>query len=71
VGIFYVRFPHEKSGRITGIVAKEFLIVEGDGVSTITQLLKMNPRYAMQLNALQKEYGKKLNKIIAKGKNEI
>lgn len=67
VGIFYVRFPHEKSGRITGIVAKEFLIVEGDGVSTITQLIQMNPRYAMQLKALQKEYGKKLDKIVPKG----
>ncbi|WP_231891076.1 ATP-grasp domain-containing protein [Flavobacterium succinicans] len=68
VGIFYVRYPHEKSGRITGIVAKEFLIVEGDGISTITQLLQKNPRYAMQLKALQKEYGKKLNKILPKGK---
>ena len=24
VGIFYVRYPHEKAGRITGIVSKEF-----------------------------------------------
>ena len=35
VGIFYVRFPHEKHGKITGIVAKEFLTVEGDGNSSI------------------------------------
>ena len=25
VGIFYVRYPNEKAGRITGIVSKEFL----------------------------------------------
>ena len=67
VGIFYVRYPHEKSGRITGMVAKEFLIVEGDGISTITQLLQMNPRYAMQLKVLQKEFGEKLNTILPKG----
>jgi hypothetical protein len=67
VGIFYVRFPDEKQGRITGIVSKEFLIVEGNGVSTILVLLKENPRYELQLNALQKEYGIQLFDILAKG----
>jgi hypothetical protein len=67
VGIFYVRYPHEKNGRITGIVAKEFLIVEGDGCSTIEELLKANPRYELQLKALQKEYGNQLTTILPKG----
>jgi len=67
VGIFYVRFPNEAHGRITGIVAKEFLIVEGDGFSTIEELLKTNPRYEFQLKALEKEYGSQLKTILAKG----
>lgn len=67
VGIFYVRFPHEKQGRITGIVAKEFLIVEGDGFSTIEELLKANPRYEFQLKALEREYGAQLKTILDKG----
>ena len=67
VGIFYVRFPHEKHGRITGIVAKEFLIIEGDGCATIEELLKANPRYEFQLKALEKEYGSQLKTILAKG----
>lgn len=67
VGIFYVRFPHEKQGKITGIVAKEFLIVEGDGVSTIEKLLKQNPRFELQLKALKKEYGNQLLDILPKG----
>jgi hypothetical protein len=67
VGIFYVRFPYEKHGRITGIVAKEFLIIEGDGISTMEQLLKQNPRYEMQLKALQKEFGNQLMTVLAKG----
>lgn len=67
VGIFYVRFPNEKHGRITGIVAKEFLIVEGDGCSTIEELLKANPRYEFQLKALEKEYGSQLKTILPKG----
>ena len=68
VGIFYVRFPHEKHGQLTGIVAKEFLIVEGDGCSTIEELLKANPRYEFQLKALEKEYGNQLKTILDKGK---
>ena len=67
VGIFYVRFPHEKKGKITGIVSKEFLIIEGNGFSTIEELLKANPRYEFQLKTLQKEYGNKLNDILSKG----
>lgn len=62
-GIFYVRYPHEQKGRITGIVAKEFLIVTGDGVSTVEELVRQNPRYEMQLQSLKREYGKRLSDI--------
>lgn len=67
VGIFYVRFPNELHGKITGIVAKEFLIVEGDGNATILDLILKNPRYELQLNALMKEYGWGLNEVLSKG----
>lgn len=67
VGIFYVRFPSEKKGRITGIVSKEFLIVEGDGVSTMEDLLIKNPRYALQLPILKKEYGQQLKTVLGVG----
>ena len=63
IGIFYVRYPHEQQGRITGIVAKEFLIVTGDGKSTTEDLIKANPRYELQLKVLRQEYGNKLNEI--------
>lgn len=64
IGIFYVRFPNEKKGKITGIVGKEFLIIKGDGTSTIKDLLQKNPRYAMQLPALEKEYTTQLQEIL-------
>jgi len=70
IGIFYVRYPHEKHGRITGIVAKEFLIVTGDGISTIEQLLKKDPRHEMQLPVLKKEYGSQLQEILSKGEHK-
>lgn len=67
VGIFFVRFPNEEKGRITGIVAKEYLIVEGNGTGTMLDLIKANPRYELQLNALQREYGNQLNEVLKAG----
>jgi hypothetical protein len=66
VGIFYVRYPNQDKGKITGIVGKEFLEVTGDGISKIVDLLQMNPRYEIQLKALQKEYGTQLNQVLKK-----
>ena len=66
VGIFYCRMPDEPDGFISGIVAKEFLIVKGDGTSTLTQLIEKDPRYHFQLSALQKIYGEGLNEVLEK-----
>lgn len=72
IGIFYVRFPNQKQGKITGIVSKEYLIIEGDGYSTQEELIKQNPRFEMQLKSLQKEYGNQLKIILPKGqKNNL
>ncbi len=67
VGIFYVRFPNEKKGRITGIVSKEFLIVEGNGISNLEDLILQNPRYALQYKTLKMEYGNQFKTILPKG----
>lgn len=67
VGIFYVRYPHEKEGRITGIVSKEFLIITGNGIATIEELIKENARYELQLKVLKQEYGNKLQKVLPMG----
>ena len=66
VGIFYCRMPDQPNGFISGIVAKEFLIVKGDGTSTLTQLIEKDPRYHFQLSALQKIYGEGLNEVLEK-----
>lgn len=66
-GIFYVRIPGEIKGKITGIVAKEFMTVTGDGKSSVLDLVERNPRYLLQLDALTKIYGSRLSEIIPKG----
>jgi hypothetical protein len=67
VGVFFVRYPHEKEGRITGVVSKEFLIITGNGKATIEELIKENPRYELQIKVLKLEYGSKLLEILPMG----
>lgn len=55
-GIFYYRIPGERRGNISGIVAKEFLAVTGDGRSTLEELLRQNKRHLLQLPVLRMMY---------------
>ena len=67
IGVFYVRFPNQNQGKITGIVSKEFLSVTGNGTDTIVQLIKNSARSYFQLPALQKKYGSYLDTILSSG----
>ncbi|MGS2762375.1 D-alanine--D-alanine ligase [Sinomicrobium sp. M5D2P9] len=71
IGVFYIRLPGEKKGRITGIVSKELLTVTGDGISTIKTLLQQTPRHQLQLKAITKEYGDLLDHILPKDEKRI
>lgn len=64
IGLFYVRLPNESHGIITGIVSKEFMCVEGDGIQSILQLIKKDPRSHFQLKTLKRKYGDYLNTIL-------
>lgn len=71
IGLFYVRFPDEKKGRITGIVRKEFLSVIGNGRDSMEQLIQQNPRSHFQLKALKMRYDKRMNVILPKGEKFV
>jgi hypothetical protein len=66
-GFFYYRYPGEKTGRLSGIVRKEFLQVTGDGHSCIAALLRKDKRAILQKSSLEKMYGAGLQKILPKG----
>lgn len=67
LGVFYYRMPGEQTGTISSIVRKEFLSVEGDGQSTIRQLLNQSDRARLQLPALTERYGDQLNDVPERG----
>jgi hypothetical protein len=66
VGIFFYKIPGDLYGSISGIVGKEFLMVSGDGKSTIEELIIQNDRYFLQLDQLRKNYGKSLQHVLPK-----
>jgi hypothetical protein len=66
-GIFYYRYPGQEKGRISGIVRKEMLAVQGDGGSSLRALLLRDKRYILQLPALEKMYGPLLDVILPAG----
>ena len=71
IGIFYVRLPNEKEGKITGIVSKEFLSVTGNGIDSVLQLIKKNPRSCFQLPFLKRKYDSFLNTVLPKNEKYI
>jgi hypothetical protein len=71
VGIFYYRYPHESTGRISGIVEKEFLTVTGDGTSSIEELLQKEKRFILQLPVLKETHGSHLKKILKEGEKYL
>lgn len=44
IGVFYYRFPHEIRGHIFAITEKIFPVIQGDGHSTVADLIWHDPR---------------------------
>lgn len=71
IGVFFIKVPNESRGYISGIVAKEYIQLIGDGVRTNEELIREQPRYFLQLKKLKKEYPEKLQKVLEKGQVEV
>lgn len=71
IGLFYCKYPNQKTGFISGIVQKEFLTVKGDGVSSIEQLLLQNDRHFLQLPVIKKQDSLILDKVLKLNEEKI
>ncbi len=43
-GVFYIKMPNSSKGEIVSIVKKEFMMVTGDGISSVADLMHQNDR---------------------------
>jgi hypothetical protein len=66
-GVFYVREPGEREGKIFGITLKYFLEVEGDGEHTLEALIEDHWRASSIASIYKVRHGRRLQECLGKG----
>lgn len=67
LSIFYVRYPNQEKGIITGLIAKEYLYVKGDGTSTLKKLIEQHAKAFMIADEQKHKHAAQLNNVIKAG----
>lgn len=66
-GVFYSRHPDEEVGVISSICSKEFPELEGDGKSTILELILKKERTRLNYNKVIPRFAERLNHVPSDG----
>ncbi|HEX8027098.1 MAG TPA: hypothetical protein VF491_01485 [Vicinamibacterales bacterium] len=66
-GLFYARSPSEPRGRIISITEKQFPCVEGNGHSTLAELIDAHPRYRRQSSTFRRRHASSLGETPKSG----
>ena len=67
ISVMYHRFPNTKIGKITSVCVKKNLSVQGDGISTVEELMQDYPRARLQLARFRKNGFSMLKKVPKEG----
>ena len=67
VSVFYYRHPSQKKGKVSGFLSKEIPKVEGDGKSTLLQLIRANKRMRLNEKGLKSKHRENIHKVIPLG----
>lgn len=68
--VFYVHYPSEPKGFVRSLVGKEMLFVEGDGKSTLRELILSKDRAKLQWKRLREKFADQLGIVLEKGKRK-
>jgi len=63
--LFYIRYPGETKGKITGFILKDYLAVTGDGSSTLMELIRKHPRACRREEEMKQKHADYLDCVIA------
>ena len=69
LSIMVFNFPDGSEAKVSSICEKAFLTVQGDGVSTIEQLILSNDRALLQYEKLAARLGEKMAEVLASGQS--
>ena len=67
--VFYIRYPGETKGRVTGFILKDYLHVTGDGKKTLEQLVNEHPKAQHRLTEMKKKHVNNWLRIPKDGEN--
>ncbi|MEM6299127.1 MAG: D-alanine--D-alanine ligase [Bacteroidota bacterium] len=70
-GVMYSRMPDAEKGKITSLMQREFLEVEGDGKHTVVELLTQDARKSRYVEKVQLHYPQKAQFVPAAGERCI
>ena len=70
-GVMYHRMPGSRVGSISSIVQKGFLLVTGDGKSTLHELMQNEIRVGNHLEYFENKFANHLNFILPKGEKKL
>lgn len=70
ISVFHIRYPNQVKGKITGFILKEYMFAEGDGKSTLFELIKQHPK-AKYYKAEMHKHEQNFNKILKKGEKYV
>lgn len=66
-GVFYIRMPGDKKGRIYSLTLKYFPYVIGDGVSTLRELILADPRAGRISRVFFEKHFERLDTVLSDG----
>jgi hypothetical protein len=66
-GIFYFRWPNESRGRIFAMTEKIFPVLIGDGVRTIEQLIRADPRASFMAKVYLQRFAQRRAEVLRAG----
>lgn len=65
--VFYIRYPGQSKGKVTGFTLKDYMSVTGDGNATLQQLIDRHPKARYRRKEMQIRHQQFLKKIIPPG----
>ncbi len=67
--VFYIRYPGETKGKVTGFILKDYLHVTGDGKHTLEQLVNEHPKAMYRVMEMKKKHEANWLTIPKEGEN--
>ncbi|HEX8277390.1 MAG TPA: hypothetical protein VF540_01800, partial [Segetibacter sp.] len=69
--VFHIRYPGRAKGKVTGFILKEYMFVEGDGVSTLYQLIHQHAKARYREQEMRHKHGEHFNEVIPVGEKYV